>query len=254
MINSAPKPITRVIGLCLALALGLILGLALLLGGCNQADGAGSQNTGTTSPQTNTASSYPDVPIGSGFDFYVLALSWSPSYCLVDGRAKSDRNQCGKNADFGFIVHGLWPQLESAHPAFCRSRQPDRVPGRLGEQLFDIVPSMGLIGHMWRKHGTCSGLDQSEYFGVVRAAWDRVRIPERFNQPNQPQNLSSAAVEEAFLSANPGLESDAIAAVCDGGRLREVRICLTDDLSFRACRAVDRSGCQARSLSVPPVR
>jgi len=233
-------------------ALLLTLGFALVSAGCSEAEE--SSPPPTSSVQTATISSASELPKGSGFDFYVLALSWSPTYCLSEGKAKNDRSQCGSGADFGFIVHGLWPQLETDHPAYCPTRQPERVPARMGETLFDIVPSMGLIGHMWRKHGTCSGLNQADYFKVVRAAWDRVQIPESFRDVQISSRFSIDEIENAFTTANPDLKNDGIAAVCADGRLREVRICLTDDLRFRTCREVDRSGCQARSLTVPPVR
>jgi ribonuclease T2 len=47
------------------------------------------------------------------FDFYVLSLSWSPSFC----EAASERGRSGRSQDaqcggrpFSFVVHGLWPQ------------------------------------------------------------------------------------------------------------------------------------------------
>nr|WP_255561775.1 ribonuclease [Pseudohoeflea sp. DP4N28-3] len=191
------------------------------------------------------------VPLGTGFDFYVLALSWSPSYCLAEGRGRRDSQQCGQDADFGFIVHGLWPQFEAGYPQYCPTRQPDRVPARLGQELQALTPSMGLIGHMWRKHGSCSGLSQEQYFDVVRAAAERVRVPERFRGASADMTLSAQAAEELFIAANPGLRRDGIAAVCESGRLREVRVCLTHELQFRSCAAVDRSGCRASRLTVP---
>ena len=47
------------------------------------------------------------------FDFYVLALSWSPSFCEANaerGGGTADQ-QCGERP-FSFVVHGLWPQYE----------------------------------------------------------------------------------------------------------------------------------------------
>jgi ribonuclease T2 len=44
------------------------------------------------------------------------------------------------------------------------------VPSQLGRDYLDLLPSMGLIGHQWRKHGSCSGLTQRDYFDVTRAA------------------------------------------------------------------------------------
>ena len=55
------------------------------------------------------------------FDFYVLALSWSPSYCAAVREKTPDRlpqPQCGERP-FSFVVHGLWPQYERGFPSFC---------------------------------------------------------------------------------------------------------------------------------------
>jgi hypothetical protein len=32
--------------------------------------------------------------------------------------------------------------------------------------------------HEYRTHGTCSGLDPVQYFGVVRELYERVKVPE----------------------------------------------------------------------------
>lgn len=187
------------------------------------------------------------------FDFYVLALSWSPTYCLTAGDG-ADQRQCAAGAGHGFIVHGLWPQFERGYPEHCRTRLPDRVPRELGQGLLDIVPSMGLIGHMWRKHGTCSGLSQAAYLKAVRDAFDSVAIPDTLDGVEDPARLSPGAIEDAFVGANPGMTHAGIAARCTGGRLQEVRICLTHTFDFRACREIDAGGCLAGSLAVPAPR
>ena len=43
------------------------------------------------------------------FDYYVLALSWSPNWCRLEGDAKGS-DQCDPRHDHGWILHGLWPQ------------------------------------------------------------------------------------------------------------------------------------------------
>ncbi|MGB8670380.1 MAG: ribonuclease T, partial [Pseudolabrys sp.] len=46
------------------------------------------------------------------FDYYILALSWSPSYCEARqdrARNRSSDRQCD-GRPFSFVVHGLWPQ------------------------------------------------------------------------------------------------------------------------------------------------
>ena len=60
------------------------------------------------------------------FDFYVLSLSWSPSFCeeaSERGNEGRSQAQCG-GRPFSFVVHGLWPQYEHGFPEYC-----DRIPG-----------------------------------------------------------------------------------------------------------------------------
>src|SRR3712207_2977920 len=89
------------------------------------------------------------------FDFYVLALSWSPAYCELEGNHR-DRDQCEPGRGLGFVVHGLWPQFERGYPTECGpfGRSPSRVA--LAE-AGDVFPSEGLARNQCRKHGSCSG-------------------------------------------------------------------------------------------------
>ena len=58
------------------------------------------------------------------FDFYVLALSWSPSFCEASGeRGTPPRQQCGERP-YSFVVHGLWPQYEKGFPEYCQQPPP----------------------------------------------------------------------------------------------------------------------------------
>ncbi|UHS56190.1 ribonuclease T2 family protein [Agrobacterium vaccinii] len=189
---------------------------------------------------------------GSGFDFYVLSLSWSPAFCASDA-GKNSRQQCGTNRRYGFIVHGLWPQNEQGYPEFCGKDREERVPEALGRYLFDIMPSMGLIGHQWRKHGTCSGLSQKDYLTTIRAAYERVTLPGNIASGTSSQTLSADAIETAFVSSNPGLSKRGVAISCQGPKLEEVRICMNKDLSFRDCSEADRRGCRASSTEILPI-
>ncbi len=227
----------------------LAAGLAALTG-CSEEKPAEKPNAETSRTATHATAA---IPRGKGFDFYVLSLSWSPTWC-AENDAGGRTQQCRRGENHGFILHGLWPQNERGYPEYCATREPDRVPESLGRTLFDIIPSMGLIGHEWRKHGSCSGLSQRDYFTVARAAFERVRIPPGLETQHGAKRVSPDAVEEAFAAANPGLARKGIAVTCAGGQLEEVRICMTADLTFRACPAVDRAGCRAGSIQQPPIR
>ncbi len=193
------------------------------------------------------------VPQGSGFDFYVLALSWSPTFCQ-SGEARDGDPQCQPGKPRGFVVHGLWPQHERGYPQFCKSSEPERVPAAIGRELAAFMPSMGLIGHQWRKHGSCTGLSQKDYFGLLAQAYQRIALPAAYRDGRNAMNDSPAQIEAAFISANPGLSPGAIAVTCDSKKLDEVRICMNKDLAFRACGEVDRQSCRINSISIPASR
>ncbi|NVK35281.1 MAG: ribonuclease T2 [Rhodobacteraceae bacterium] len=204
------------------------------------------------------ASASPDSPAQAGgtpgdFDYYVLALSWSPTYCKQAGR-NADPLQCRAAKPHRFIVHGLWPQYENGWPDYCNSRE--RRPGQhTVSSLLDIMPSRDLIAHQWKKHGVCSGLSGDDYLDKIRDAYDKVKIPAAFQSLNRTGSIGPDGVEQAFRLSNPNLRDTAMAVTCKKGALKEVRICMTKDLKFRSCKAVDRSGCRAKKISVsPPIR
>ncbi|KAA5602221.1 ribonuclease T2 family protein [Blastochloris sulfoviridis] len=186
------------------------------------------------------------------FDFYVLALSWSPTWCRQEG-ARREAEQCRSNRPYSFIVHGLWPQFERGYPANCVARPP-RLDDRLVRSMLDLTPSFGLILHQWRKHGTCAGLEPAAFFDTVRRAHERVKIPSEFRDPDRPRQMAPVEVENAFVRDNAGLARDMIAVDCREGLLREVRICFSRDLAFRPCPEVDRRACRTGRIEVPPPR
>ena len=108
------------------------------------------------------------------FDYYVLSLSWSPEYCAGAPGGGSPQ-QCSGEKQFGFVVHGLWPQHNRGYPQFCRNKS--RVDDKIIEQLLPIMPSEQLIRHEWKKHGTCSGLTAAQYFEKVEDSYALVTIP-----------------------------------------------------------------------------
>ena len=190
------------------------------------------------------------------FDYYVLSLSWSPSFCEdAEERGRSGRGQqaqCG-GRPFSFVVHGLWPQYEHGFPEYCQRPSP-RLDRNIMTSMLDLMPAPGLIYNEWDKHGTCSGLDERAYFETVRKARAAIKIPPDFLQLSEAKTIAPDDVEAAFIKANPGLTNDAIAVTCNRTRLSEVRICLTKDLQFRGCEEIDHRACRRDSVTMPPVR
>jgi ribonuclease T2 len=185
------------------------------------------------------------------FDFYVLALSWSPSFCDA-ARERAPDQQCA-GRPFSFVVHGLWPQYEQGFPSYCQVPAP-RLDRNIVGSVLDLMPSPRLIFHEWDRHGTCSGLSQHAYFEAVRKARAAVKIPAEFIEMDQPIAVKPDDVAEAFVKANAGLSRASLAIACDSKRLSEVRVCLNKDFSFRACTEVARRACKRDSVAMPAVR
>jgi ribonuclease T2 len=189
------------------------------------------------------------------FDFYVLSLSWSPSFCAsAEERGNAERSQAQCSArPFSFVVHGLWPQYERGFPEYCE-RSPEWVDRNTVSAMLDLMPAQGLIVNEWKKHGTCSGLRPRAYFETIRKARAAVKIPDELLQLSKPKMISPEELEADFIKANPGLTATAISVTCDSRRLNEVRICMGKDLQFRACGENDRRACKREQVLMPPVR
>ncbi len=187
------------------------------------------------------------------FDFYVLSLSWSPTFCEAAAERRRDqKEQCGARP-YSFVVHGLWPQYERGFPEFCQ-QPPPRLDRTIVSSMLDLMPAPRLIFNEWDKHGTCSGLGPRAYFETIRKARALVKIPEAYIDVPRPLTVTPDEVEDAFVKANPGMTRTGIAVTCDSRRLQEVRICLSKDFKFRDCAEIDRRACRRDKLIMPPVR
>ncbi len=175
------------------------------------------------------------------FDFYVLALSWSPGFCELTNRRNKD--QCGPDNGNGFVVHGLWPQFTSGYPSECAN---DRRPSRAAvSAAVPPFPTEGLARYEWRKHGSCSGLDPTAYFAAARTAFGKVALPDQFSQVSEDTKFTPVEIERAFSESNTGLRADMMSVQCRKGVFEEIRICLSKDLrTFISCPEVDSDSCR----------
>ena len=205
-------------------------------------------------PQTVTARDRrQDVP--GHFDFYVLSLSWSPSFCATAAERGSGREanaQCGVRP-YAFVVHGLWPQYDKGFPEYCQLPAP-RLDHGIVASMLDLMPAPHLIFNEWDRHGTCSGQTPRAYFETVRKARATVKIPPDYADLKEPLGVTPGSVEDAFIKANPGLSRSAIAIACARRRLTEVRLCLSKDLQFRDCPQIVKRSCRRDQLVMPPTR
>jgi ribonuclease T2 len=190
------------------------------------------------------------------FDYFVLSLSWSPTYCGSQS-GQQDNSQCAPGRRFAFVVHGLWPQYTTGWPQDCNTSeswvQQDRI-----DAMMDIMPSKKLIIHEWKKHGTCAGVSQANYFRAIRLLFEKVKIPARYLSPTADVVTTPEQLVTDFVKTNRDLSANMISIQCgnarDQARLSELRICLDRRGNFAACGANENNSCRAKSLVMPRVR
>lgn len=186
------------------------------------------------------------------FDYYVLALSWSPTWCALEGDDR-DSPQCDASKDHGWVLHGLWPQYHRGWPSHCKTTQ--RPPSRqMTNEMADIMGTSGLAWYQWKKHGSCTGLSAPAYYTLSRTAYERVNRPEVFRKLTEPVKLPASVVEDAFLKANPMLEPDMLTVTCRAGRIQEARICLSKDLEPVRCGRDTLRDCRLKDALFSPIR
>jgi ribonuclease T2 len=192
-------------------------------------------------------------PHGDGeagvFDYYVLSLSWAPTYCLTH---TDDGAECSGKG-YGFVLHGLWPQYDSGgYPERCDSQF--QLSAEAASKGTSIYPSGRLMQHEWQEHGTCSGLDPLNYFSTADRATAVVKIPKALESPPSDQILRPAQIVDFFRGANRQLSGAAMTLACSRGALSEVRICLTKDLALRSCGRGVHSSCPTAPVRLPASR
>jgi ribonuclease T2 len=150
----------------------------------------------------------------------------------------------------GLVVHGLWPQYDNGKwPQDCAGTPP--VASATVDHMMPIMPGKQLIQHEWSKHGTCSGLAMSDYFGAIEKLYNGLNVPEDFKKPSDTANTSPADIEKEFADANNAPQG-AFRVSCPQNEFSAVEICLSKDLQYMACPATMKE-CKAGQIKVRPV-
>lgn len=212
----------------------------------------GSSDDHTRNPARDTDGASPATiaaPAATAhYDYFLLSLSWSPSYCLMHS---DDRAQCSKG--YGFVLHGLWPQNSNGgYPENCATDASlSSAAQSRGAGLF---PSPRLMQHEWLRHGTCSGLDALAYFDTADRALAAVKIPAAFDAPRTNQSMDARDIVAAFRAVNADIPDNGIVVACNRAELSEVRVCLSKSLQPIECGRGVRNSCPYVGLKIPAAR
>ena len=189
----------------------------------------------------SSARSHRRKPASTGFDFYLLNLSWSPEFCQTHPGAA----ECALHE--GFVLHGLWPQNnDGTYPHNCSSAPGPADPSKYK----DIYPDAGLLRHEWATHGTCSGLSADDYFAAARKAFQSVMVPAQLSGLKAQTAMPPDQILSLFSGSDPQIPRAAMALSCGNNNLTAFEVCLNKNLSPVACSGV--RSCRANSVRIPP--
>ena len=92
-----------------------------------------------------------------------------------------------------------------------------------------------------------------DYFALTRRAAAAIRLPETLARLPRDVTVPASVIEDAFIEANPALRRDGITVTCRSRSLQEIRICLSKDLTPRACGPDAQRDCKG-SILIPAPR
>jgi ribonuclease T2 len=187
---------------------------------------------------------HPPTNQAGKFDYYVMSLSWSPTFC----ETHQTNPQCDKH--LGFVLHGLWPQYQAGgYPQHCATSEQLTDDARnLGLNVF---PTEQLMVHEWQTHGTCSGASAVDYFKAAQSAHESIKVPSQLEPGTHKKNMTGQQISKLVRDANPGVTAKSIALICASKELAEVRICLSKELAPRPCGSKVSSSCGTAAVKVP---
>lgn len=180
--------------------------------------------------------------VAGEFDYYLLNLSWSPEFCA----SHAGSEECGRR--LGSVVHGLWPQnLDGTYPENCMDAPG---PANAGA-LLDVMPTLSLVDHEWKTHGTCSGLGADAYFAGLRRAFAEVTVPAEIKAIRSETVMAPEEIVREFAGANRGFPAGSFALSCGNNRLTAIEVCMTKDLRPEACEGVRSCRAQVVKVTAP---
>lgn len=165
-------------------------------------------------------------------DYYMLVLSWSPAFCEAQKQKNAGsvpqhlQYQCHNQAEFGWVIHGLWPQSAEGrtpadHPRFCQGDLAP-LPATLIQQYLPESPGAALLQGQWEKHGACAFSDAQSYFAKQKALFRQLNLPA--------QDLPRKALFQWLKTHNPALRNVRLES-----RKNELFICYNKQWALMDC-------------------
>ena len=211
------------------------------------------------------------------FEFYLLTLSFAPSFCSLS-TANWSKDECRELTEQKFeatplTIHGLWPNRAHVsvknQPANC-ARVQLQLSEAVQTELARYMPGgPDLEKHEWDKHGTCSSLSPDDYFStavsLAKQMNDVVGGVMRDNamlggQVNLRQLIDGVAAKDQALAASivvACMQPQAGRGQNRGAVVEEIRFTLSKDFRPIAASSVgmgQNSSCPGGAGRIPSVQ
>ena len=168
------------------------------------------------------------------FSFYVFASEWTGTICSL--------NTCNEfGAQNFWNIHGLWPSDGNRSLQYC-SDAPFNTSliSSLQSELLQYWNGLyasddTFHAHEWQKHGTCSGLNEEEYFSTVLQVALHLDIYGTLAENGIVPGDSAYYCEDIAraLTNKYGVKSFTIGE--QNGYLTEIEMCLDRNLNPQDC-------------------
>lgn len=172
-------------------------------------------------------------------DYYMLAISHSPSFCAAKEERKiTHKFQCGGENSFKWVIHGLWAQSNNPkkcitdegktvlqHPRYCGEDEIGPLEIEVIKKHMCTQPGEKLIQSQWEKHGICGEFKNvDEYLSKQSELFFSLQLPDNFESNN---------FIEKIKDANPGLKNHKIIF---NKSSKEISICYSKEWKYISCK------------------
>jgi ribonuclease I len=222
--------------------------------------------------------------VAGQFDSYTFTMSWEPTFCEGKPSAQECASQSSGRFDASNLaLHGLWPDVngDSAHsygycgvdsseqsldraPTWCQLPEP-AYSDATRSALTTVMPGVAscLDHHEWAKHGSCSGMNDDDYFSLAASLVQQVAHTAfgKYLTAHAGTTVQSAAVVAAFEQGFGAGSGSKVSLNCTNlhgvAALLEVRLHLPNPLSAGAdlpsivLSTGDRGNCPSSFLLDP---
>lgn len=185
----------------------------------------------------------------SSFDSYIYSMSYQPEFCRENNEKFDGCQNFMEIWEGQLTIHGLWPNRnDGSWPQTCSDEQFNlSLLDDLSDELEQNWPNVKALkpgsrshesfwSHEWSKHGTCSGLNQHDYFAMAL----HLLLP---TPPIVKDNYGAVVKRKELEEGYDG--SDMAVFACKYGYLSEVRLCFE---KMEDGTVGDRVACPASNL------